>query len=186
MPRLVSANGILARLIKLPTAATAGGVKNALSNVDFTKPMSDGLSNADSITTLGTIVPKLSAVLLLRKRPDIGLPSVPSPGGDFNIPGPMVPGWKLEDILPGLTSRAEKWIEDAAQAKKPFFLYFALTSPHYPVVPSKDFVGTTKVGAYGDFVHQTDWCVGRVLDALQRSGVGRILWLSSPVTMAPR
>src|SRR5690606_31401438 len=25
-------------------------------------------------------------------------------------------------------------------------------------------------GDYGDFVHQTDWCVGQVLDALERTG----------------
>ncbi len=30
-----------------------------------------------------------------------------------------------------------------------------------------------QVGAYGDFVHQTDWTIGQVLDALERSGVAK-------------
>ncbi len=92
-------------------------------------------------------------------------------GENFNIPGPTVPGWKLENILPELTRHAVNWIEVKAQAKKPFFLYFSLTSPHYPVAPAEEFVGKTKVGAYGDFVHQTDWSIGQVLDALDRAGV---------------
>jgi arylsulfatase A-like enzyme len=82
-----------------------------------------------------------------------------------------VPGWKLADILPGLTRHAVQWIEDSAKKPKPFFLYFSLTSPHYPVVPSPEFVGKSKAGRYGDFVEQTDWTIGQVLAALQRSGV---------------
>ncbi len=38
-------------------------------------------------------------------------------------------------------------------------------------MPAEEFVGKTKVGAYGDFVHQTDWSIGQVLDALDRAGV---------------
>jgi arylsulfatase A-like enzyme len=64
-----------------------------------------------------------------------------------------------------------KWIETQAPNRKPFFLYLPLTSPHYPVVPSPEFIGKTKVGAYGDFVHQTDWSIGQILDALDRTGV---------------
>jgi arylsulfatase A-like enzyme len=37
-------------------------------------------------------------------------------------------------------------------------------------VPSSEFNGSTPVGAYGDFVHQTDWSIGQVLDALERTG----------------
>jgi arylsulfatase A len=50
-------------------------------------------------------------------------------------------------------------------------LYFPLTSPHYPVVPAPEFQGKSGAGDFGDFVFQSDWTVGQVLDALQRSGV---------------
>jgi arylsulfatase A-like enzyme len=151
--------------------APVGGVKNPLSNVDFTKPISDGPITRGFDHYFGTIVPNYPPYCFINDERTVGIPSLPSPGGIFNIPGPMVPEWKLENILPELTTHAVEWIEKTAENKKPFFLYFALTSPHYPVVPSSDFVGKTQVGAYGDFVHQTDWSIGQVLDALERSGV---------------
>ena len=148
-----------------------GGTKNALSNVDFTQPITDGPVARGFDHYFGTIVPNYPPYCFIENDRTVGIPSVPTTGRNFNIPGPMVPGWKLEDILPGLTSHAVKWVEEAAKAKRPFFLYFSLTSPHYPVVPAPEFIGSTKVGAYGDFVHQTDWSIGQVLEALQRAGV---------------
>ena len=148
-----------------------GGVKYALSNVDFNKPMSDGPITRGFDHYFGTIVPNYPPYCFFEDDRTVGIPSVPMAGANFNIPGPTVPGWKLENILPDLTSHAVQWIEETAPSKKPFFLYFALTSPHYPVVPAPEFVGTTKVGAYGDFVHQTDWSIGQLLDALDRAGV---------------
>ena len=151
--------------------APIGGVKNALGNVDFTQPISDGPVARGFDYYFGTIVPNYPPYCFIENDRTVGLPSQPTTGSGFNIPGPMLPGWKLEDILPALTTHAVQWIEATAQAKEPFFLYFALTSPHYPVVPAQDFIGKTKVGAYGDFVYQTDWSIGQVLDALQRTGV---------------
>lgn len=148
-----------------------GGAKNVLSNVDFSKPISDGPIARGFDHYFGTIVPNYPPYCFIHNDRTVGIPSVPSQGGLFNIPGPMLPEWKLEDILPGLTTHAVEWVEATVQTKKPFFLYLALTSPHYPVVPSADFVGKTQVGPYGDFVHQTDWSVGQVLDALDRAGV---------------
>jgi arylsulfatase A-like enzyme len=77
----------------------------------------------------------------------------------------------LVDILPEIERRAVKTVEDLAKGGKPFFLYLPLTSPHYPIVPAPEFRGKSGAGAYGDFVVQTDHVVGRVLDALKRSGV---------------
>ena len=70
----------------------------------------------------------------------------------FNIAGPMLPGWKLADVLPGLEGRAVEFIRTAAKNKKPFFLYLPLTSPHFPVVPAPAFQGKIPAGAFGDFV----------------------------------
>ena len=54
---------------------------------------------------------------------------------------------------------------------KPFFLYVALTSPHTPVLPSKDFVGKSQCGIYGDFVMETDWATGQIIKALKDNGI---------------
>ncbi len=148
-----------------------GGVKDALSNVDFNQPIGDGPIARGFDHYFGTIVPNYPPYCFIENDRTVGTPSVPMTGANFNIPGPTVADWKLENILPELTKHAVGWIDEASHAKKPFFLYFSLTSPHYPVVPAPEFVGTTKVGAYGDFVHQTDWSIGQVLNALDRAGV---------------
>jgi arylsulfatase A-like enzyme len=46
-----------------------------------------------------------------------------------------------------------------------------MTAPHKPVWPAARFQGKTELGAYGDFIAQTDWAVGRILQALEENGV---------------
>ncbi len=75
------------------------------------------------------------------------------------------------DMLPCLIRRAADYIGERAKTGQPFFLYFALNSPHTPIVPSKEWQGKSGLGAYGDFVMETDWAVGEVLTALDRAGV---------------
>ncbi len=151
-----------------PSSAT-----NRLSNVDFTRPVADGPTTRGFDYYFGTDVPNYPPYCFVENDRTVGLPSVPDAGREelFNRPGPMLPGWKLVNILPELTKRAVKFVEDSAKSGKPFFLYFPLTSPHYPVVPAPEFKGKSGAGDYGDFVVQTDWTAGQVLDALARSGV---------------
>ena len=144
---------------------------NPMTNVDFTKPIADGPTTRGFDRYFGTPVPNYPPYCFVENDHTVGLPTERASGGLFNIPGPMVPGWKLENILPELTRHATQWIDDTAKTQKPFFLYFALTSPHYPVVPAPAFIGKSKAGAYGDFVHQTDWSIGQVLEALKRNNV---------------
>lgn len=53
----------------------------------------------------------------------------------------------------------------------PFFLYVPLNSPHGPTVPSKDWQGKSGINPYADFVMETDDAVGRILDAIDASGM---------------
>ena len=144
----------------------AGGTR------DFTKPIPDGPTTRGFDLYFGTDVPNYPPYCFIENDRTVGIPSELAPVGRdaFNIAGPMVPGWKLVDVLPGLEKRAVEYVEKAAKGDKPFFLYLPLTSPHYPVVPSAAFKGKSKVGDYGDFVMQTDAVVGAILDALKRSG----------------
>ena len=83
----------------------------------------------------------------------------------------------MNAVLPELKRRAVQWItKQQAKAneqkeKQPFFLYLPLNSPHLPVAPSNAFAGKSKVGIYGDFVMETDDCIGAVLDALEKTGM---------------
>lgn len=46
-----------------------------------------------------------------------------------------------------------------------------MTSPHEPVAPRADFIGKSGVGGYGDFVMETDYHIGRLLDTLDEAGL---------------
>jgi len=85
--------------------------------------------------------------------------------------GAAAPDFEAVDVLPTLTRKAEEYLAQRAAAQGPFFLYLALTSPHTPIVPTKEWQGKSGLNAYGDFVMQTDATVGRVLDALEKNGL---------------
>lgn len=91
-------------------------------------------------------------------------------GGGFWRGGPIAPSFKHIDVLPTLTKKAVSYLEGQAKEKdgKPFFLYFPLSAPHTPWLPTKEFAGKSKAGPYGDFVVQVDATVGAILDALDR------------------
>lgn len=83
--------------------------------------------------------------------------------------GPMAEGWDPYKVLPTVTDKAVKWIEKQKK-DQPFFMYFALPSPHEPVIPNKEYIGKSKAGPYGDFVVETDAMAGRVIQALKDGG----------------
>jgi arylsulfatase A len=143
-----------------------------LSNVDFTKPITDGPTTRGFDYYFGVDVPNFPPYCFILNDRTMGIPSVPN-RPEFNRPGPMLPGWQWVEIMPELTRRAVKYVEDSAAAspRRPFFLYFPLTAPHYPVVPAPEFKGKSTAGDYGDFVAQVDWTVGQVMEALKRAGV---------------
>ena len=85
-------------------------------------------------------------------------------------PGPKVEGWNPYKVLPTLTKRTIEWIKERDK-EQAFFLYFALPSPHAPIIPNDEFDGKSQAGAYGDFIVQTDWVVGEVLNALKEKGL---------------
>jgi arylsulfatase A len=78
------------------------------------------------------------------------------------------------EMLPRITSKAVEYIDQqavAAKSGKPFFLYLPLSSPHTPIVPSKEWIGKSGLGEYGDFVMQTDGTVGEVVRAIDAQGL---------------
>jgi arylsulfatase A-like enzyme len=86
-------------------------------------------------------------------------------GKGFWRAGAIAPGFKHQDVLPKITEKALAWL--GKQSKdRPFFLYFALTAPHTPWLPTAEFEGKSGAGPYGDFVAQVDAVTGRVLKAL--------------------
>jgi arylsulfatase A len=85
--------------------------------------------------------------------------------------GPIADGFVLGNVLRDLTHHAVDYISTRAGKEKPFFLYLPLTSPHLPVVPAKEWQGRSSVGAYGDFVMETDSRLGEIMTALDQAKI---------------
>jgi arylsulfatase A-like enzyme len=74
--------------------------------------------------------------------------------------------WVDEDMADTLTNKAVEFVQH--KRSQPFFLYFATHDIHVPRVPHPRFVGKTDMGPRGDVIVELDWCVGKMLDTLDR------------------
>lgn len=98
--------------------------------------------------------------------------SLPKSADDIEV----APSFKDVKVLGDLTEKAVAYIDNhagKAREGKPFFLYFALTSPHLPHAVSSRFQGKSNCGDYGDFMVETDFRVGQILDALKANGLSK-------------
>lgn len=79
---------------------------------------------------------------------------------------------ELEGYTPDLLAdRAVRFIESAAGGERPFFLYVPWLLPHYPLQAPDDPTIRVDRATYAKMVEHLDHVVGRVLDALRRTGV---------------
>ena len=92
----------------------------------------------------------------------------------FTREGPAAPGFTGYEVLPTLTNKAVEFVTKhaaGAKAGTPFFLYLPLTAPHTPILPTPEWLGKSGLNPYADFVMQTDWSIGQVLDAVEKAGL---------------
>jgi len=82
------------------------------------------------------------------------------------------PRRKNTRVMPELTDKAVQWIGQQDKSK-PFFLYFTPVAVHSPVTPDKDIAGQSKAGLFGDWIHELDRSVGRILEALDKQGLAQ-------------
>ncbi|HUT09223.1 MAG TPA: arylsulfatase [Thermoguttaceae bacterium] len=125
----------------------------------------------------GTDVPNWPPYCFIENNRTVGIPSELLPARLLNrdpqlasMPGPALKDWKLEAILPALGDRASEFIARQAKAGQPFLLYMPLTAPHEPLAVNDEWKGKSGLLTYADFVMETDAVVGRVLEALEKSG----------------
>jgi arylsulfatase A-like enzyme len=67
------------------------------------------------------------------------------------------------------TSEAIRLIRE--NKNNPFFLYLAHNMPHVPIFASKDFMGKSKGGIYGDVIEELDWSLGEIVKTLKEEGL---------------
>jgi arylsulfatase A-like enzyme len=145
----------------------------------FSKPIAGGPTTRGFDEYFGTDVPNWPPYCFIENNRTIGIPSELLParllGGNplmASQPGPALKDWKLEAILPALGDRVCDTIARFAKQKEPFLIYMPLTSPHEPLAVNAPWKGKSGLTVYADFVMETDAVVGRVLDALEKNGVG--------------
>lgn len=146
------------------------GRNDLWKKIDFSKDIGGGPLEAGFDYYFGDDVPNFAPYSFFENNKLVKIPNLIKPDNMYGGPGPMAEGWKLEEVMPKITNKAVKYIEEKSKEDQPFFLYFALTAPHTPIAPADKFKGTSKAGAYGDFVHEVDWSVGQIMDALKKSG----------------
>ena len=140
--------------------------------VRFDQPIKNGPTTRGFDWYFGTDVPNYPPYCFIDNDRTVGQPTAKKEKQDLHgAPGPMLPGWKFDAILPTLAEKAVGYIGDRAKAAKPFFLYFPLTSPHEPVAPSASFRGKSGISPLADFFMETDWAVGEILAALTKHGL---------------
>ncbi|MBJ2175934.1 sulfatase-like hydrolase/transferase [Aureibaculum sp. A20] len=86
----------------------------------------------------------------------------------------VAPSFNDELVLETLANKAVDYINKSASEPnndKPFFLYLPLTSPHLPHCTHPDFQDRSTCGNYGDFMEETDYRIGQVLEALKANGL---------------
>jgi len=89
------------------------------------------------------------------------------PAGSWRS-GMAAPSWINETVDVTFTEKAIGWITESRRKapEKPFFLYLALSAPHSPHLIPEFAAGKSQAGVRGDMVWLVDWCVGKIVQAL--------------------
>lgn len=72
--------------------------------------------------------------------------------------------WTDEEMPLTFLAKAKEFIEE--NKHRQFFLYYSLTEPHVPRMPSTMFRGKSDLGYRGDAILQIDWTVGEIMKQL--------------------
>ena len=151
------------------------------ANIDFKSPALKGPKDygfEESFGTAGSA--EMNPAAFIRNNQVTVVPTLSSAearqkyggwyGRDDNI---VADGYTMDRLVPTLSNKACEFVETAVRSRpeQPFFLYYAMTAPHNPIVPNQEFVGKSRAGTYGDFMVEVDHHVGRLLKKLTELGI---------------
>ncbi|HEU4610252.1 MAG TPA: arylsulfatase, partial [Chitinophagaceae bacterium] len=153
--------------------------------VDYSKPIQNGPNSVGFDYFYGISASlDMPPFVFIENDHTVGVPTVIK---SYVRPGPAEKNFEAEDVVPVVVQKAQHVITAQTEAKKPFFVYLALPSPHTPIVPNRDFKGKSGVTDYGDYVMETDWAVGQVMKTLDSLGIAKntLVFFSSDNGFAP-
>jgi len=115
-----------------------GGFTTKLADIDFSGKIKGGPTYRGFDYYFGDDVPNWQPFAWIENGRTLGIPDtqLSFPAHYHSGRGVGVKGWKLEDVLPAITEKSVDFIKEKSVGEKPFFLYFAMTSPHSPIAPS--------------------------------------------------
>ncbi|KAG9270972.1 arylsulfatase D isoform X2 [Astyanax mexicanus] len=76
---------------------------------------------------------------------------------------------EAEELPEKLMKEAEQFVE--RNQNRPFLLFLSLAHVHTPLFISRDFVGKSRHGLYGDNVEEVDSMIGRMVKTIERLGL---------------
>ncbi len=141
------------------------------ANIDFNQPVSDGPLDRGFEHWLGFSC--ASECWIFKDNTIMGailhdLYTIEAASGTENLK--KIP---LENYLPYLTEKSVDYLREYTEGdqNRPFFLYFSPYVPHIPLAVEPGFLGKTQAGPYGDYVHELDHYIGKLLDEIDQLGL---------------
>lgn len=104
----------------------------------------------------------------IENRHTVGIPDIPKITITQQRPGFTVSDWDDTSVDVKFTEMACSFIERSVNKSNPFFAYVPLSSPHRPNVTPEFLRGSSKAGPRGDAVMLADWCLGKILNTLDK------------------
>lgn len=147
-------------------------------NINYREKLSDGpLNHGFDYSYIIPASLDMSPYLYLRNDKPVSPATAYTSGkseseerGTMRRAGKMSPGFDFQKVLPEFINDAVAYIDRQSISGQPFFLYLPLPSPHTPWVPTEEFQ-KSKAGLYGNYVEETDYMIGKVLEALKKNGM---------------
>jgi arylsulfatase A len=141
--------------------------------VDYTRPITEGPLTVGFDYFFGIAASlDMAPYCYIENDRVTEIPTEPTEGKPFPVnwrPGRRAANFRHEEVLDKCAEAAERWLRRHVKTapERPFFLYYALTAPHTPVLPLPQYQGKSRAGIYGDFVVQVDDVLGRLVDLLR-------------------
>lgn len=145
--------------------------------IDFTKPVTGGPRELgfDYFFGTGACSTCNPPYCFIENEHTVGIPDVYMKARlSDERNGFMVPDWDHAKVDMTYTEKAVAFIEDCSGQEDPFFLYLTASAPHEPCADeaTPEFArGTSQAGPRGDLVVLFDWMVGRIAEAIDRTGI---------------
>jgi arylsulfatase A len=158
---------------------------DAVKRVDYSRPIPDGPIHRGFDHFFGTVCCPTTDWLYAYVDGD-RIPNPPThivdraplpkhPYSRDNRPGMIAPDFDLEEVDMLFLEKSVTFIEEhvAKKSNQPFFLFHSTQAVHLPSFPGRDFKGKPRAGPHGDFIHELDFVVGKLIRTLDRLQLGK-------------